>query len=160
MMNEAVVGTPCCRCFPLVFECAINVPAPRNPFVHFSRGPFIHYSLYSTRHHCLSSTDYVVIAGGGNNIAQVVTLGAYATSFSVSAIILRALLVIHCLYLHCLYLTDYVIYRHLSQGWGYYCSVCGGNLFAGVGILLSRLRRTVGDSSLLGSPTSTPNPLP
>ena len=79
--------------------------------------------------HCLSvpvpTTSF--IAGGGNNIAKVVTLGAYAPSFSVSAIILRALLVIHCLYLHCLYLTDYVIYRHLLQGWEYYCSGCDGH---------------------------------
>ena len=82
-------------------------------------------------------------------------LGAYAPSFSVSAIILRALLVIHCLYLHCLYLTNYVIYRHLSQGWEYYCSGCDGHLIAGGGLLLSRLRQTGGDNSLFGGPTST-----
>ena len=39
MMNEAVVGTPCCSCFPLVFEWGKNVPASRQPFIHFSRGP-------------------------------------------------------------------------------------------------------------------------
>ena len=31
--------SPCCRCFPLVFEWGKNVPALRNPFIHFSRGP-------------------------------------------------------------------------------------------------------------------------